>query len=105
MDKKTVLAIISDFRKAIESAGVKPQKILLYGSFATGNYRPDSDIDLVVISENFEGKSYWERIDVLSGAIYEVFQPIEAIAMTPKEWEDSDSLIADYAKDGEVVYG
>lgn len=105
MDKKTVLAIISDFRKAIESAGVKPEKILLYGSFATGNYRPDSDIDLVVISGDFEGKSYWERIDLLSCAIYEVFQPIEAIAMTPKEWEDGNSLIADYAKDGEVVYG
>ena len=105
MDKKAVLAIISDFRKALESAGVKPQKILLYGSYATGNIRPDSDIDLVVISDDFEGKSYWERIDVLSGAIYQVFQPIEAIAMTPKEWEDGNSLIADYARGGEVVYG
>lgn len=105
MDKKTVLAIISDFRKAIESAGVKPQKILLFGSFATGNYRPDSDIDLIVISEDFEGKSYWERIDLLSGAIYEVFQPIEAIAMTPREWKEEDSLIVDYTRDAEVVYG
>ena len=105
MDKKSVLTIISDFRKAIESAGIKPQKMLLFGSYATGDYRPDSDIDLVVISKDFEGKSYWQRIDLLSAAIYEVFQPIEAIAMTPQEWEKGDSLIADYARNGEVVYG
>ena len=104
MDKKTVLAIISDFRNALESAGVKPKKILLFGSFATGNYRSDSDIDLIVISEDFEGKSYWERIDLLSDAIYEVFQPIEAIAMTPRELEE-DSLFADCARNAEVVYG
>ena len=104
MDKKTVLAIISDFRKAIESKGVKPQKILLYGSYATGDYRPESDIDLVVISEDFEGKSYWQRIDLLSDAIYKVFQPIEAVAMTPQEWENGNSFIADYAKNGEVIY-
>ncbi len=104
MDKKTVLTVISDFKKALESAGIKPQKILLYGSYATGNYRPDSDIDLVVISEDFEGKSYWQRIDLLSGAIYKVFQPIEAVAMTPQEWESEDSFIADYAKNAEVIY-
>jgi predicted nucleotidyltransferase len=104
MDKKTVLTIISDFRKALESAGIKAEKILLYGSYAAGNWRTDSDIDLVVISEDFEGKSYWQRIDLLSAAIYKVFQPIEAVAMTPQEWENGDSLIADYARDGEVVY-
>ncbi len=27
------------------------------------------------------------------------------IAMTPEEWESGDSLITDYAWDGEVVYG
>ena len=96
--------IISDFRQALESAGIRPEKILLYGSYAVGNWRPDSDIDLVVISEDFEGKSYWQRIDLLSAAIYKVFQPIEAVAMTPQEWENGDSLIVDYARNGEVVY-
>jgi predicted nucleotidyltransferase len=105
MDKKAVLKIIFDFKKALESAGVKPCKILLYGSYATGNFRPDSDIDLVIISEDFEGKDYWQRIDILSDAIYKVFQPIEAIAMTPKEWEQGNSFIADYARNGKVVYG
>jgi predicted nucleotidyltransferase len=105
MDKETVLAIVSEFRKALESGGVNPQKLILFGSFATGQYREDSDIDLVIISEDFEDKSYWERIDILSAAIYEVFEPIEAVAMTPQEWQAGDSIIVDYASNGEVVYG
>jgi hypothetical protein len=37
---------------------------------------------------------------MLSDAIYEVFVPIEAIALTPEEWEKGDLSIADYAKKG-----
>lgn len=105
MDKEAVLAVISEFREALESQGIRPQKIVLFGSYAAGTNRPDSDIDLIVISEDFEGKGYWERIDLLSAAIYEVFKPIEAVAMTPAEWEAGDSAIVDYARDGLVVYG
>ncbi|HOK66136.1 MAG TPA: nucleotidyltransferase domain-containing protein [Anaerohalosphaeraceae bacterium] len=105
MDKKTVLAVISDFQKALREVGIKPQKIILFGSYATGQQQQDSDIDLVVISEDFEEKGYWERIELLSAAIYKVFKPIEAVAMTPQEWQSGNSFIADYARNGEVVYG
>ena len=105
MDKKAVLEIIADFRKALEAERIRPQKIILYGSYATGQYRQDSDIDLVVISDDFENRSYWERIDILSAAIYRVFKPIEAVAMTSAEWQTGDSFIIDYARHGEVVYG
>ena len=105
MDKAAVMKIISDFGRALEAENIKPQKIILFGSFSSETQRQDSDIDLVVISEDFTGKDYWERIDILSAAIYTVFEPIEAVAMTPVEWQSGDSLIADYARNGEVVYG
>jgi hypothetical protein len=50
-------------------------------------------------------KSYWERIDILSEAIYDVFEPIEATAFAPQEWQSRESSIVDFAKNGEVVYG
>lgn len=61
--------------------------------------REESDIDLGVISEDFKGKNFWQRIEVLSDAIYEVFAPIEAIALTPEEWERGKSFVVDYAKE------
>ena len=105
MDKRAVLEIISAFRNAIESRGIKADKLILFGSYATGQYRQDSDIDVVVISQDFENKSYWQRIDILSEAIYEIFEPIEATAFTPHEWQSRESIIADFAQNGEVVYG
>ncbi|MGA2093177.1 MAG: nucleotidyltransferase domain-containing protein [Sedimentisphaerales bacterium] len=105
MDKSRVYEIISAFRKAIEAEGIKPDKVILFGSFATGESREDSDIDIIIISRDFSNKSYWERIDILSSAIYRIFEPIEATAFTPEEWEGKKSLLVDYAKNGEVVYG
>src|SRR3990172_10009386 len=103
MDKKAVLDIISRFRKAVESRGIRVAKLILFGSYAAGTYREGSDIDIVVISRDFADKNYWDRIDLLSDAIYEVFEPIEAVAMTPEEWDSGESMIVDYAENGEVV--
>ena len=105
MDKRRVYEIISAFRNAIESKGIKVDKLILFGSYATGQYREDSDIDIVVISRDFQNKSYWERIDILSDAIYALFEPIEATAFTPDEWKNRESIIADFAQNGEIVYG
>jgi len=103
MDKAAVLETISDFEKALKAESIKVSKIILFGSYASGNYRPDSDIDLVVISDDFKNKDYWQRIDILSSAVYRVFKPIEAIAMTPQEWQSGESMITNYAKNGEEV--
>ncbi|MGD0077660.1 MAG: nucleotidyltransferase domain-containing protein [Sedimentisphaerales bacterium] len=103
MDKRAVLKTISAFRKALVAEGIKPDKLILFGSYATGQYREDSDIDIVVISNDFKNKSYWERIDILSSAIYRIFEPIEATAFTPQEWQKQESLIFEYAKNGEVI--
>ena len=83
MDKNAALKIISSFKNILESRWTKVDKLILFGSYATGQYKEDSDIDLVVISRDFENKIYWERIDILSEAIYDIFEPIGATAFTP----------------------
>jgi hypothetical protein len=56
------------------------------------------------ISDDFAGMGYWQRLDLLSAARYEVLKPIEAVAMTGTEWEKGESFIADLARTGEVVF-
>lgn len=103
MDQDSVLKTVRQFKKALESSNIEIKQIILYGSHAVGTAREDSDIDVVVISSSFSDKSYWERIDILTEAIYKVFAPIEASAFTPEEWQADKSLIVDYAKNGVVV--
>lgn len=103
MDKKAVLKVVARFRRALGAHGIREARIVLYGSHADGTAHEGSDIDLVVISEDFAGKAYWDRIEILAEAVAEVWEPIEAVAMTPGEWAEGASIIVDYAKDGEVL--
>ena len=103
MGQDTVLATVKRFKNVLESINIRVDQLILFGSHAEGSAREDSDIDLVVISSSFSDKSYWERINILTDAIYQVFAPIEASAFTPDEWQSEKSLIFDYAKNGVSV--
>lgn len=104
MDKAAVVNIVDLLRQGLEARGIKLQRIVLYGSYATGANKKGSDIDVVVISSDFATKSYWERIDLLADVLYEMFAPVEAVAMTPDEWDRGESFVVDFARDGEVLY-
>lgn len=73
MDKEAVLSAIGRLRKALEKNGVRPERLVLFGSWTRGTATVDSDIDLVVISRDFEGKTVWERVDLLARAHAQVF--------------------------------
>ena len=48
--------IISEFTKKVkEILGDRVKKIILYGSYARGDYKKDSDIDIMILTDlNFE---------------------------------------------------
>lgn len=103
MDRERVLSIVSAFQKALERQGIRGCRIILFGSRAKGKEEEGSDIDLLVLSNDFRGKDCWERAEILAAAIYEVFEPIEAIAMTFEGWEKGRSPIISFARQGQVV--
>jgi len=61
--------------------------VYLFGSFARGDWLEDSDVDILVVSEKFEGISMPERINAVrklaTGSL-----AFEILAYTPKELEE-----------------
>ncbi|MHC9538577.1 MAG: nucleotidyltransferase domain-containing protein [Vulcanimicrobiota bacterium] len=104
MDKGRVVETLKKFNVSLEKRGIQVTKLILYGSYAQGTYREESDIDVVIVSASFSGKSLWERIGVITPSLREFTEPIEAVAITPEEWEKEESLIIVFAKQGEVIY-
>ena len=104
MDKAAALKIVDQFYQKLKASGIRPLKLILYGSYASDTNWEGSDIDIVVISDDFIGKDYWERIDILTDVIYEIFAPIEAVAMTQEEWDQGDLFVTDFARNGEVLF-
>ena len=91
MFKKTrdVKKIIERYRQELKNFNINSQKIILYGSYAKGNPREDSDIDLIVISDDFKDMNLRERLEILGIAAGRVFDTIEALGYTSKDIEQN----------------
>lgn len=43
----------------------KPETVLLFGSYITGKANEDSDIDVIIVSKNFENIRFLDRMPLL----------------------------------------
>ncbi len=75
---------------------------------AKGTATDESDIDIVVVSEDFKRKNIFKRADMTKDAeirtIRKFMVPLDIITMTPEEYENKTFLMAEYANKGEVIY-
>lgn len=88
---------------------LKPEKIILFGSYAYGNPTPDSDVDLFVIMETKAKRA--ERYLAVSRLLRPRQFPVDIIVRTPKEIEeamqggkDNSFFIREIVKKGKVLY-
>ncbi len=83
-----------------------PQKIILFGSFARGDYGPDSDLDLLVIMEGIDSPR--AESNRLRRALRGLLTPVDVLVATPQQIErhrESIGLIYGPAlKEGVVIY-
>ena len=90
--RQAIKKIVDQYRAVLEKFGIHAERVVLYGSFAQGKDRADSDIDLVVISQDFKGLNLRERLEILGKAAARVMKPIEARGYTPQEMKKTSSL-------------
>ena|SRR5436190_24336095 len=64
---------------------LKPEKIILFGSYAYGNPTPDSDVDLLVITKT-KAKEI-DRYVAVSNLLYPRQFPVDILVKTPSEIE------------------
>ena len=71
----------------------KPEKIILFGSYAAKTERKSSDIDLLIIKET--NKRFVDRVIELVQLIREHFgfkYPVEPLIYTPEEWKSAEEI-------------
>jgi predicted nucleotidyltransferase len=77
--------IVQRFCEQLEKMGVHAEKVMLYGSQAAGTAREGSDIDLIVISSDWEKFNQRERLEILGVASARILEPVQAQGFTPVE--------------------
>jgi predicted nucleotidyltransferase len=83
MGKGQAIRVIKEFVKALKREGITIDRVILYGSHATGNVRPDSDIDVAVISKDF-GKDRVEEGMILFRIAGKIDPRLEPVPFSTK---------------------
>lgn len=91
MDKQLAQAV-DRFKRALEGVGLHAERIVLFGSRASGTGDEHSDIDLAVVSRDFRGMNILERLEAVGLALAKarVVDPIEAMPYTPEEFDSEE---------------
>lgn len=84
----------------------QPEKIILYGSYAYGNPRQDSDVDLLIIMP-VEGNPIDKGLEIrhnlqLPKYAHLLVKPPEEVAW---RYEGYDPLVRTALEDGKLLYG
>jgi predicted nucleotidyltransferase len=84
--------------------GIRVEKLILFGSRARGE---DSDLDVAVISDDYEGRDIFDRVRLAKKAVMATADrfviPLDIVHLTPEEYESPSSPVASFAHEGEEI--
>jgi predicted nucleotidyltransferase len=82
----------------------KPEKIILFGSFAWGTPGPDSDVDLFIVKDTENTRETAREID---GSLFPRAFPIDIIVYTPETFKKrkGDLFLQHIMNNGKLLYG
>ena len=106
MVKKTyqIKNLVKKYKAILLNNNIKPEKIILYGSFAYGKPKEWSDIDLVVIAKSFGNINPITRMEFLSQKAAEVDDSLEVLGYTTKEFNGTkDSIFKEIIQKGKEI--
>ena len=110
-----VLNILRELAKRLEKR-ITVNSLILFGSYARGEERMESDIDFIVVSEDFPRK-FSDRFDIVREAINSIketeyyrrlreagrYPQFSPIPYRPEELEDTPPLLLDVLEDGVIL--
>jgi hypothetical protein len=90
LDKKA-LEVVKRFVKRV-GKDFKLEAVIFFGSRARGDYLLHSDVDVILISPDFEGIGFTERMSRMYG-YWNYEYPFEVLCYTPREFKKKKKQI------------
>ena len=101
MDKRENLKIVKLFKKIV-SEKLNIQKLILFGSRARGDFKKDSDFDLIVVSDEFVNGGRYKRAPDIYRA-WNMDYPVDFLCYTQKEFnklKNRVTIVREAVKEG-----
>jgi predicted nucleotidyltransferase len=90
---------IERYIAALRKSGIAPQKVYLYGSYAKGTPREESDIDLAIVSDNLTGDRMDDEFELMR-LTWDIDTRIEPHSFRPEEFTADDPEVEDILDTG-----
>lgn len=84
-----IAEVLKCYRKKLEEMGISVNRIILYGSRVEGQYDEDSDLDIVVVSDDFKNLDLWERSCILGRARVSIYHAMDIKGVTEDELKNA----------------
>lgn len=98
--QKVILDVVKQIRKKFD-----PQKIILFGSYAKGNPRPESDVDLLVVMPLSMGPAE-QAVEILNNIDFHF--GLDLIVKSPEDLQErmqlGDFFLRDAVENGVILY-
>ncbi|MCX7049181.1 MAG: nucleotidyltransferase domain-containing protein [Candidatus Sumerlaeota bacterium] len=91
MAESAIIEIVRKYLSALPGYGIHAKRAVLYGSYARGDSREWSDIDLLVIAPEFDETRSVDVVKRLWRATGAADNRIEPVPCGEKEWVENDS--------------
>jgi len=91
--KKKKLGSINQYIELLKQEGTDISRVILFGSYAKGTAKPESDIDIAVVSSQL-GKNNLKEMMFLRRIVLKIDSYIEPLPFSPREMNDRYSTLA-----------
>jgi predicted nucleotidyltransferase len=96
--------IVTRYVQALLGRGVNVDKAIIFGSYASGSFSEESDIDVAIVSPDF-GKDRFEEGKMLFQAAWRVDPRIEPVPISSNSYEQDTwlPLIYEIRNKGQII--
>jgi uncharacterized protein len=94
-----VKKIINTYLDALQKNHIPVNRMILFGSYAHGNYKEWSDIDIALVSDIFEGKRFEDRGKIRRINLF-VSSDLEVLPYRPEDFTPDDPFVKEIMETG-----
>jgi predicted nucleotidyltransferase len=107
MDQTRVNQVIQFFTDELRQSGIDIYSTILFGSCSTGLSTDQSDIDIAIVSQNFQDYEFPNRFHLIGKQIVKTVQhyhiPVDVIPLTQDEYENEKSIRMELIRRGRLI--
>ncbi|HLD41762.1 MAG TPA: nucleotidyltransferase domain-containing protein [archaeon] len=92
---------LKSFRENVNKE-IKIEKMILFGSMASGKTHADSDVDLIIVSPDFREMNFFKRGAKMYD-YWDIRRPVDFLCYTPEEFKKLSgqvSIVSEALKEG-----